>query len=240
MSLAGRTGIVTGAGSGIGRAMVDLFLAAGVRVIAADNRGERLDSLPEGAIKVEADVSTAAGADRIIGAAGDRLDILCNNAGVLDRMLLVDQVTEEDWNRVIAVNLTGPFLLCNRALPMMVRQGAGVIINTASLSGIRGGRAGAAYTASKFGLVGLTQNIAATYGSRGIRCNAICPGAVVTDILGSAELGPDAERIRNRDREKPPPVQPDRIAHVALFLATDESSYMNGAVIPVDGGAAAF
>jgi len=240
MSLAGRTGIVTGAGSGIGRAMVELFFAAGVRVIAADNRGERLDSLPEGVVRVEADVSTAAGADLIIAAAGDRLDILCNNAGVLDRMLLVHQVSEADWNRVIAVNLTGPYLLCSRALPMMVRQGSGVIINTASLSGIRGGRAGAAYTSSKFGLVGLTQNIAATYGAQGIRCNAICPGAVVTDILGSAELGPDADRIRNRDREKSPAVQPDRIAHVALFLATDESSYMNGAVIPVDGGAAAF
>jgi len=220
--------------------MVELFFAAGVRVIAADNRGERLDSLPEGVVRVEADVSTAAGADLIIAAAGDRLDILCNNAGVLDRMLLVHQVSEADWNRVIAVNLTGPYLLCSRALPMMVRQGSGVIINTASLSGIRGGRAGAAYTSSKFGLVGLTQNIAATYGAQGIRCNAICPGAVVTDILGSAELGPDADRIRNRDREKSPAVQPDRIAHVALFLATDESSYMNGAVIPVDGGAAAF
>jgi NAD(P)-dependent dehydrogenase (short-subunit alcohol dehydrogenase family) len=240
MSLAGRTGIVTGAGSGIGRAIVELFFAADVRVIAADNRGERLESLPEGVVKVEADVSTAAGADLIIGAAGDRLDILCNNAGVLDRMLLVDQVSEADWDRVIAVNLTGPYLLCRRAIPMMVRQGGGVIINTASLSGIRGGRAGAAYTASKFGLVGLTQNIAATYGSQGIRCNAICPGAVVTDILGSAQLGQDADRIRNRDREKPQAVEPDRIAHVAVFLATDESSYMNGAVIPVDGGAAAF
>lgn len=240
MSLAGRTGIVTGAGSGIGRAMVEIFVGAGVRVVAADNRGERLESLPAGVVKIEADVSTAAGADLIIAAAGDRLDILCNNAGVLDRMLLVDQVSEADWNRVIAVNLTGPYLLCHRGVPMMLRQGGGVIINTASLSGIRGGRAGAAYTASKFGLVGLTQNIAATYGSQGIRCNAICPGAVATDILGGAELGPDAERIRGRDREKPPAAEPDRIAQVALFLAMDESSYMNGAVIPVDGGASAF
>lgn len=240
MSLAGRTGIVTGGGSGIGRAMVELFLAAGVRVIAADNRAERLESLPAGVVKVEADVSTAAGADRIIDAAGDQLDILCNNAGVLDRMLLADQVSEDDWNRVIAVNLTGPYLLCNRAIPRMIRQKGGVIINTASLSGIRGGRAGAAYTASKFGLVGLTQNIAATYASKGIRCNAICPGAVATDILGDAALGPDAARIRERDREKPPAAQPDRIAHIALFLAMDESSYMNGAIIPVDGGASAF
>src|ERR1700693_6210198 len=143
MSLTGRTGIVTGAGSGIGRAMVELFFAAGIRVIAADNRGARLRSLPEGVVKVEADVSTAAGADLIIGAAGERLDILCNNAGILDGMLLVDQVSEADWNRVIAVNLTGPYLLCHRALPMMVLRGGGVIINTASLSGIRGGRAGA-------------------------------------------------------------------------------------------------
>jgi NAD(P)-dependent dehydrogenase (short-subunit alcohol dehydrogenase family) len=101
--------------------MVELFIAAGVRVVAADNRVERLESLPAGVVKVEADVSTAAGADLIIAAAGDRLDILCNNAGVLDRMLLVDQVSEVDWNRVIAVNLTGPYLLCNRAVPMMAR-----------------------------------------------------------------------------------------------------------------------
>jgi NAD(P)-dependent dehydrogenase (short-subunit alcohol dehydrogenase family) len=220
--------------------MVELFAAAGVRVVAADNRAERLESLPAGVVKVEADVSTAAGADRIIDAAGERIDILCNNAGILDRMLLVDQVSEADWNRVIAVNLTGPYLLCNRTIPRMVRHHGGVIINTASLSGIRGGRAGAAYTASKFGLVGLTQNIAATYGPKGIRCNAICPGAVATDILGDSELGPDAARIRDRDREKPPAAQPDRIAHIALFLAMDESSYMNGAVIPVDGGAGAF
>ena len=124
MSLAGRTGIVTGAGSGIGRAMVEIFVGAGVRVVAADNRGERLESLPAGVVKIEADVSTAAGADLIIAAAGDRLDILCNNAGVLDRMLLVDQVSEADWNRVIAVNLTGPYLLCHRGVPMMLRQGA--------------------------------------------------------------------------------------------------------------------
>jgi NAD(P)-dependent dehydrogenase (short-subunit alcohol dehydrogenase family) len=220
--------------------MVELFAAAGVRVVAADNRAERLESLPAGVVKVEADVSTAAGADRIIDAAGERIDILCNNAGILDRMLLVDQVSEADWNRVIAVNLTGPYLLCNRTIRGMVRHHGGVIINTASLSGIRGGRAGAAYTASKFGLVGLTQNIAATYGPKGIRCNAICPGAVATDILGDSELGPDAARIRDRDREKPPAAQPDRIAHIALFLAMDESSYMNGAVIPVDGGAGAF
>jgi NAD(P)-dependent dehydrogenase (short-subunit alcohol dehydrogenase family) len=235
-----RTVVVTGAGSGIGKSMVEAFLAAGDRVVAVDVREERLASLPPRVVRVGADVSHAVGADRIIAAAGERLDVLCNNAGILDGMLLAGQMDEELWDRVLAVNLTGPFLLCRRALPAMVSMGGGVIINTASLSGIRGGRAGAAYTASKFGLVGLTQNIAATYARDNIRCNAICPGAVATDIVGSGKLGPDAPRLRERDREKPTAAAPDRIAKVAFFLASEDASYLNGAVIPIDGGASAF
>lgn len=240
MRLAGKTAIITGAGSGIGLASARLFAGEGARVIAVDVRADRLAGVPEGSVAVAADVSKPADCDRVIAAAEGRLDVLFNNAGILDRMLLADEVSEADWERALAVNLTGPFLLCRRALPLMLEQGGGVIINTASLSALRGGRAGAAYTASKFGLAGLTQNIAATYGSRGIRCSAICPGAVTTDILGEAPLGPHAQAIRERDRQKPAPAAPEQIAEVALFLATPASSYLNGALIPVDGGASAF
>lgn len=240
MRLAGQTAIITGAGSGIGLASARLFSAEGARVVAVDIREDRLDGLPDACLPIAADVSIPEDCDRVIAAAGERLDVLFNNAGILDRMLLADEVSEAEWNRVLAVNLTAPFLLCRRAIPLMLRAGGGVIINTASLSAIRGGRAGAAYTASKFGLAGLSQNIAATYGSRGIRCNAICPGAVATDVLGQAPLGPHASAIRERDREKPQPAQPEEIAQVALFLATAPSSFVNGAMIPVDGGASAF
>jgi NAD(P)-dependent dehydrogenase (short-subunit alcohol dehydrogenase family) len=241
----GRTVIVTGAGAGIGRAMVAAFAAEGAaRVVAADIDAERAAEAERShasVVGVVADIATPVGADAIIAAAGPGLDVLCNNAGVIDGLAAVDETAEEDWDRLMAVNLRGPFLLCRRAIPVMLARGGGTITNTASVAGLRGGRAGAAYTASKFGVVGLTTNIAATHGARGIRCNAICPGSVATDIRGAA--GPETamgERLRNRDREKPPPGTPEEIASVAVFLASAGASRINGVSIPVDGGWIAY
>src|SRR6476469_7745146 len=111
-----------------------------------------------------------------------RLDILCNNAGIMDLMTPAGDVPLELWERVLSVNLTGPFLACRRAIPLMVSQGGGKIINTASEAGLRGGAAGTPYTVSKHGVVGLTRSIAFHYASHGIRCNAVCPGGVETAI----------------------------------------------------------
>lgn len=234
-----KTVIVTGAGSGIGRAMVDQFIAEGARVIGADIDTPRLDALHErhpAVTVVSADISSADGAAQIIAAAGDSLDVLCNNAGVIDALSPIEETSERDWDRLMAVNVKGPFLLSRRAIEVMLPRGGGVIVNTASVAGLRGGRAGAAYTASKFALVGLTMNIAATHGARGIRANAICPGSVATEISGGIELGDRARALLARDLEKPPAAVPEEIASVAVFLATDAASRINGVAIPVDGG----
>jgi NAD(P)-dependent dehydrogenase (short-subunit alcohol dehydrogenase family) len=244
--LADRRVVVTGGARGIGRAMVDLFAKAGASVLAVDVSG--LDDLAAempGIDTVVGDITDPADADAIIAAAGARLDVLCNNAGILDHLRLAEEVSDEEWERVIAVNLTGTFRLCRRALKVMLAQGHGVITNTASIAAFGGGRGGAAYTASKFGVVGLSQSIAVAYGERGIRCNAICPGGTAT---GMAHTNPGAENQLSADglallgrlTGKPEPATPDRIAHVAVFLARDEASRINGVALPVDGGLIAY
>jgi NAD(P)-dependent dehydrogenase (short-subunit alcohol dehydrogenase family) len=249
MPLDGKTVVVTGgAGRGMGRTMVELFRAEGARVVAVDVDRERIDELARelpDVVTVTADVSTAAGADAAIAAAGNRVDVLCNHGGLggaADGFSFVDELSEETWNRMIAVDLTAPFLLSKRVLPGMVERGGGVIVNTASVAGMRGGRGGASYTAAKWGLVGLTQNIAATFGDRGIRCNAICPGPTGHRPLSEASVGLSerATRLLTRDRDKPSPCPPELVAGVAVFLASDAASRINGAIIPVDGGWAAY
>jgi NAD(P)-dependent dehydrogenase (short-subunit alcohol dehydrogenase family) len=143
---------------------------------------------------------------------------------------------------MISVNLSAPFLMAKRVLPGMLASGKGVITNTASVAGMRGGRAGVAYTAAKWGLIGMTENIAATFGDQGIRCNAICPGPTGHRPLSEAapELSERAVRLLTRDSRKPDPCPPELVAGVAVWLATDAAARVNGAIIPVDGGWAAY
>jgi NAD(P)-dependent dehydrogenase (short-subunit alcohol dehydrogenase family) len=226
--------------------MVELFRAAGASVLAVDLSGlEELAAELADVDTITADISSAADADAIIAAAGPKLDVICNNAGILDHLRLVEEVSDEEWERVIAVNLTGTFRLCRRALKVMLAQGHGVITNTASIAAFGGGRGGAAYTASKCGVVGLTQSIAAAYGERGIRCNAICPGGTATGMAhtkAGAEnaLSADGLALLGRLTGKPKPANPDRVAQVAVFLARDEASRINGVALPVDGGLIAY
>jgi NAD(P)-dependent dehydrogenase (short-subunit alcohol dehydrogenase family) len=248
--LSGRTAIITGAGSGIGASMAKLFAANGALVVACDVNRDGIDQVVAEltaaggtGIAVAGDVTLGESADRFVAAALElrgRVDILCNNAGIMDRRLPVDEVDEETWNRVLAVNLTGPYQLCHRVVPVMLKQGAGVIINTASVAGLVGGRAGAAYTASKHGLVGLTKNIAAVYGPEGIRCVAIAPGGVATGI--TATSGEPSERGSRMAKcvYRPEPTEPLNIANVALFLASDAAAFVNGAVVVADGGSLAL
>jgi NAD(P)-dependent dehydrogenase (short-subunit alcohol dehydrogenase family) len=242
MRFEGKTVVVTGAASGLGRTMVTAFADEGARVVAVDLNEGGLRELYQGRDDVttcRADITVSADADAIIEASGAAIDVLCNNAGILDGLKWVDEVSEEDWSRVIAVNLTGAFLLTRRVVPLMVDHGGGSIVNTASVAGLRGARAGAAYTASKFGLVGLTYNVAATFGPSGVRCNAICPGGMITE-MASHGLTERGAYLTRRDKHKPSPAEPEKVAAVALFLASDDAAHVNGAALPVDGGMLAY
>lgn len=246
-SLDGKRAIVTGAASGIGRSIARRLSERGASVVAADLDADGLESLSaEASVKpVTCNVAIPEDVDRVVATAGETVEILCNNAGLMDRFMLVDEIPLEEWNRVFAVNVTSQYMFCHRLVPRMVDAGGGVIINIASAAGLRGGRAGAAYTASKHAVVGLTRNIAATYGHLGIRCNAICPGGTRGGARGGHEEGAKwSERgeavVIGRDRLYPEPGTADQIAAVALFLASDEADRIGGAEIVVDAGALAF
>ncbi len=243
MKLANKTAIITGAGSGAGLVMTRAFVREGAKVVAVDIRADRLAELkvnmPD-VITVTADVSKEEDVDRVVETAGKDLDILCNNAGILDGMSPVEDTSPELWAHVLSVNLTAVYLMCRRAIPVLLQRGGGVILNTASGGGLRGGRAGAAYTASKFGVVGLTQNVAVTHGPLGIRCNALAPGSMATNIGEGVEFNSRGMHLITRDSEAPAPASPEVIAGAAVFLVSDEGAHVNGAILPVDGGLLAF
>ncbi|MGY2894464.1 SDR family oxidoreductase [Deinococcus sp. UYEF24] len=241
---------ITGAASGMGRAMAVLFAREGARVVAGDLNAEMLGQLVAAiraaggeAHAVRVDVSKVGEVDAFIGAAVTvfgRLDVLCNNTGILDNFVPAGEVEDGQWERVMAVNVSGPMYAIRRALPIMIAQGGGVIINTASVGGSLGGRAGAAYTASKHAVIGLTRNVAWTYLPQGVRCVAIAPGGTATSIssgvtapspLGMARLAP-----LNPQTMAIGILEAEDIARAALFLASDDAAGVNGAVLTVDGG----
>ncbi|MEV6162516.1 glucose 1-dehydrogenase [Streptomyces sp. NPDC052052] len=245
-----RTVIVTGAGSGIGRATAVAFAARGARVVVADLNKEGADqtalTITEGggtALAVVGDLVEQSVVDQVVHAAVrtfGTIDVLVNNAGIMDRMSALGEVSDEEWDRVIRVNLTAPFLLTRAVLPHMLAAGRGVIVNTASEAGFRGSAAGPAYTASKHGVVGLTKSLAVMYRKSGIRANAIAPGGTATGIVvdadpdahGPATLGPHFVNLGRL-------AQPEEQAAAILFLASDAASNINGVILPVDDGWAA-
>ena len=250
MRLEGKVVVITGAGSGMGRAMANLFAIEGAKVVAAEwNAGTLKEVVDEVAAAggtitgVQGNVAEESDCAAIIDSAVKtygRLDVLCNNAGVMDTNQGVGEVTNEMWERVIGINLRGPMLLSRLAVPIMVAQGSGSIVNTASLAGIGGGAAGVAYTASKHALIGLTRNTAFVYTQDGVRCNAIAAGAVETNIMDSVDptkMDPKGSaRFQTWYAAIPAQLKPMDIANLALFLASDESKMINGAIIPADGG----
>ena len=250
-ALDGQVAVITGAASGMGRAMARRFAAEGARLVLADLQTEKLakvaGELAEAGHEVAyevVDVSEAADVERLIGRAQSdfgAVNTLCNNAGILDNLTPLHDTDEALWDRLLGVNAKGPFLASRLAVKLMMDQGGGSIINTASAAGNHGGRGGAAYTASKHAVVGLTKSIAWFYGPHNIRCNAICPGAIMTAMASS--FTPHAEGFERYSKHFPtvPPFGKARdIADVAVFLASDEARYVNGAVIPVDGGWVAY
>lgn len=248
--LKGKVAIVTGAGSGMGKAISTRFVEEGARVMLADINPDGLkqaandiDPTGESVDTVIANVAKEDDIDAMIKKTVDtysKVDILVNNAGIVDNIKIIENMPDDLWNRVLAINLTGPFLASREAVKYMKNQkDGGNIINIASVGGLFGSRGGVAYTASKHGLIGITKNIAATYGVYGnVRANAIAPGSIATNIgktldapdeLGMKALG-DAGGMNS------PVGKPEQVADVAVFLASDQSSFVNGTVITADGG----
>jgi NAD(P)-dependent dehydrogenase (short-subunit alcohol dehydrogenase family) len=248
--LEGKVAVITGAGSGMGRAMANLFAKEGAKIVA----GEVVDkTLAEVVAEVRAaggqitgvkvNVADQAQAENLINTALQtygRIDVLCNNAGIMDHNAGVGEVSNEMWERVLAVNLYGPMYLTRSAVKQMRQQGGGSIINTASAAGVEGAAAGVAYTVSKHGLVGFTRNTAWRYWPDGIRCNAIIAGAVATNIgqsMDPTKMDPEgSKRWGIYYQLIPATLQALDIANLALFLASDESKMINGALIPADAG----
>ncbi|MCS6587594.1 SDR family NAD(P)-dependent oxidoreductase [Curtobacterium flaccumfaciens] len=238
----GRTIIVTGAGSGIGRATATRIANEGGRVIATDVVGDRLDALRtelEGfAVEtVVGDVAARETIDALIAAAGDRVDGLANVAGIMDAFLPPDEVDDATWERVFSVNVTGPMRLTRAVLPLMIAAGKGSVVNVASEAALKASAAGAAYTSSKHAIAGYTKSVAFFHGPQGIRANAVAPGAVATNIEAPMRSEYAARRVGPIMQTTIPPVaQPEQLAAAITWLLSDDSANVNGAVLPSDGG----
>lgn len=247
MRLKDRVAIITGAGSGIGRATAFLFAQEGAKVVVADYVAEggeetvRLIKEAGGeATFVKVDVSKAADTQRMVNTAIDRygkLDILCNNADIEGPWAPTEDLSEEDWDRVLSVNLKGVFLGSRYAIPEMLKQDGGVIINTASIAGLIAITNMPAYCASKGGVVLLTKAMALEYAAKNIRINCICPGAIRTPMFSRLTLDQvETEKAFCNGHPIGRCGTPEEIAHAALYLGSDESSFITGTALVVDGG----
>jgi meso-butanediol dehydrogenase/(S,S)-butanediol dehydrogenase/diacetyl reductase len=254
MKLKGKTALITGAGTGIGAAIARRFVKEGAKVCIVGRRREKLDqtagSLPEDSVLAfPGDVSRYEDIKAMVAAAlkfGGSLDVLVNNAAT-DSLARITELDLDEWRKVIDVNLTAPFLLMKESIPHMIKAGGGSVINIASLGGLRCIPACPAYSTTKAGLIMLTQQAALDYGQYKIRFNAVCPGATRTDMLESMiiplseKLGTDkaggyAHFTKNIPLRRA--CESDEIASLCNYLASDESSFMTGAVLVIDGGAA--
>ncbi|WP_318207184.1 MULTISPECIES: SDR family oxidoreductase [unclassified Streptomyces] len=238
--LADRVCVITGAASGIGRATAERFLREGARVVATDLDGDRLATL-EGVVPVIGDVSREEDARRMITTAVDRfggLDVLVANAGVIP-LLSVTEAEGADFDRVMAVDGRGMFLTCKYAIEAMLVSGGGAIVCTSSISGVAGQARQAVYGPAKFVATGLTKHLAVEWAEQGIRVNAVAPGTIETERVAAAREepgGPEylAEVVRGHPMGRFG--TPEEVASAIVFLASEEASFITGAILPVDGG----
>lgn len=238
--LAGKVAVVTGAGAGLGRSIATAYHRAGASVVVSDISGDEEKTVAEfgdRAIAVHADVSNPNDVEALIESAVVEfggIDVLCNNAGIDGPMKCLADVTPDEFDQVIGVNLRGVFLGMKYAIARMVASGGGSIVNIASVGGLIGAPGQPSYIASKHGVVGLTKAAALEYSRAGVRVNAICPGAIATTMLQQLP----AELLEHVAAQHPIGriAEPDEIATTAVFLASDDSSFVTGACWTVDGG----
>ncbi len=250
--LAGKVAVITGGGTGIGQAMALAFAREGAHVVVAGRRKEKLQETAQllkqtgsEVLALECDVTKAADAERLMKTAEDTLgkvNVLVNNAGGLS-VSTIETIAEQEWDRLMATNLKGPFLLSRSVLPAMRRAGGGSIINIGSVLGIVAIRDRAAYCASKGGVTMLTKAMALDHAHENIRVNCICPSIVESDmtqnLFAETEEGRQARESRLRSIPLGRFGKPLDIAGLAVFLASDESAWMTGTIIPLDGGVTA-
>lgn len=245
--LKNKTALITGAGSGMGRAQAVLFAKEGARIIAADinmdglkKTVEEIESHGGDAFAVEIDVSKKSSVEEGVRKGLEKygkIDILSNTAGILDDYKPTLDTPEELWDKIMSVNLKGVYFMTNAVLPQMIEREDGVIVNIASIAAFVAGGGGAAYTSAKHAIAGYTKQLSFDYGKKGIRVNAIAPGAIETGMTkeifekGSADV---MEAVKSVPAGRYG--QAEEIASVALFLVSEESTFMHGAIVPVDGG----
>lgn len=237
----GKTIIITGAGSGIGRATASRVAREGGRVIAVDISEERLsefkNSLSESDITiVTGNITNDDDIAKIVSAAGPTIDGLANVAGIMDNMTPLHEVSDEIWDRVMNVNVTGMMKLSRAVIPSMLERHTGSIVNVGSEASLRGSAAGAAYTTSKHAVVGLTKSAAFMYGPSGLRINAVAPGAVLTNIEAKYDSKLGGDRVNELLATIPDASEPEPLAAAITFLLSDDSHNINGALLPSDGG----
>jgi NAD(P)-dependent dehydrogenase (short-subunit alcohol dehydrogenase family) len=249
-TLENKVAIVTGSASGIGREISKLFVSERCKVIAADNHYENLKNLQKELIQenleiaiIEIDISMERDILKMVQFAKDtygKIDILVNNAGIMDNFESIADVDNETWDKVFKINLEGPFKTIRAIIKEFLLNQKGNIINISSIGGLNGGRAGVAYTSSKHALIGLTKNTGFLYSKLGIQCNCIAPGAVETAIGTTIDQNKITELVKERIFSgmvlNPRIAKANEIAQIALFLASDKSSFINGTVIIADAG----
>jgi NAD(P)-dependent dehydrogenase (short-subunit alcohol dehydrogenase family) len=253
----GKVALITGAGTGVGRACMKLFAQEGAKVVGISRTQSNLDETLEQVkaaggegVVVAADLATSAGAEKAVAAAlaaYGRIDILVNSAGVgyswLEKspgsMSAVDETTPEKWAEVMAINLDSVFHMCRLVIPQMKKQGGGAIVNVTSISGLQGLPGAHTYTAAKGGAINLTRSIAITYCGDNIRCNCIAPGFIATPMVASVLNLFDDPQMADRLTPMKRPGTPEEMAYACLYLGSDESTYCQGTVLVVDGGTTA-